>query len=88
MRRSIRRARVADATRLFFKNPVNPLYSHHFRKIDRRRRRDCSSARRADTAARNGGSHSTLVGGERVPVHITTVWERPFCRLDCTSSAP
>src|SRR3954462_13593784 len=24
---------------------------------------------------------STLVGGERVPVHITSVWERPFCRL-------
>ncbi len=23
----------------------------------------------------------TLVGGERVPVHITPVWERPFCRL-------
>jgi poly(3-hydroxybutyrate) depolymerase len=24
---------------------------------------------------------STLVGGERVPVHISTVWERPFCKL-------
>ena len=24
---------------------------------------------------------STLVGGERVPVHISRVWERPFCRL-------
>ena len=24
---------------------------------------------------------STTVGGERVPVHINTVWERPFCRL-------
>jgi hypothetical protein len=23
----------------------------------------------------------TTVGGERVPVHISTVWERPFCRL-------
>jgi len=22
-----------------------------------------------------------VVGGERVPVHISTVWERPFCRL-------
>ena len=22
-----------------------------------------------------------MVGGERVPVHITPVWERPFCRL-------
>ena len=24
---------------------------------------------------------STLVGGERVPIHISTVWERPFCKL-------
>jgi poly(3-hydroxybutyrate) depolymerase len=24
---------------------------------------------------------STLVGGERVPVRITSVWERPFCRV-------
>src|SRR5215813_5876962 len=24
---------------------------------------------------------STVVGGEQVPVHISTVWERPFCRL-------
>ena len=23
----------------------------------------------------------TTVGGERVPIHINTVWERPFCRL-------
>src|SRR5205085_3845349 len=23
----------------------------------------------------------TVVGGEHVPVHIKTVWERPFCRL-------
>src|SRR5262249_35133540 len=24
---------------------------------------------------------STVVGGERVPVHISVAWERPFCRL-------
>jgi poly(3-hydroxybutyrate) depolymerase len=27
------------------------------------------------------GHRFTLVGGERVPVHIVPVWERPFCRL-------
>ena len=27
------------------------------------------------------GIDSTLVGGERVAVHIKPVWERPFCRL-------
>ena len=24
---------------------------------------------------------STLVGGERAPIHISTVWQRPFCNL-------
>src|SRR5262249_4026908 len=24
---------------------------------------------------------STVVGGERVPVHVSAIWERPFCRL-------
>ena len=24
---------------------------------------------------------STLIGAERVPVHMSVVWERPFCRL-------
>src|SRR5262249_56726272 len=24
---------------------------------------------------------STVVGGEQVPVHISAVWQRPFCRL-------
>src|SRR5262249_56463253 len=27
------------------------------------------------------GINATVVGGERVPVHITVAWERPFCRL-------
>src|SRR5205085_8773847 len=27
------------------------------------------------------GTTSTLVGAERIPVDITCVWERPFCRL-------
>src|SRR4029077_11963338 len=24
---------------------------------------------------------STLVSGERVPIHLNCIWERPFCRL-------
>ena len=71
----------ADATRLFFKNPVNPLSHTTFGKIRRRRAANSSSARRAATASRSGSIYSTSVGGERVPVHITPVWERPFCRL-------
>ena len=27
------------------------------------------------------GIDTVLVGGERAPIHITTVWERPFCNL-------
>ena len=71
----------ADATRLFFKNPAQSARAHHLRQVGRRGRANCSSARRAATASRNGASTPTMVGGERVPVHIATVWERPFCRL-------
>jgi poly(3-hydroxybutyrate) depolymerase len=70
----------ADATRLFFKNPVNPLSFTTFGK---------SVAAAAELFERSTrrygrpewGISSTLVGGERVPVEPTTVWERPFCRL-------
>jgi poly(3-hydroxybutyrate) depolymerase len=71
---------LADATRLFFKNPLNPLYSTTLGKsvaaacelFERSTRRYARPEWRIA---------STLVGGERVPVHIATVWERPFCRL-------
>jgi poly(3-hydroxybutyrate) depolymerase len=70
----------ADATRLFFKNPANPMSYTEFGKtvaaacemFERSTRRYGKPEWRID---------STLVGGERVPVHISTVWERPFCRL-------
>ena len=71
---------VADATRLAFRNPINPLYSTSFGKsvvaaaelFERSTRRDGQPEWRLS---------STLVGGERVPVRIESVWERPFCRL-------
>ncbi|MGB7035470.1 MAG: polyhydroxyalkanoate depolymerase [Xanthobacteraceae bacterium] len=71
---------MADATRLFFKNPVNPLSFTTFGKsvaaacelFERSTRRYSRPEWRVD---------STLVGGERVPIHISTVWERPFCKL-------
>src|SRR3989304_1663153 len=28
-----------------------------------------------------GGIDTPIVGGERVPVRIASLWERPFCRL-------
>jgi poly(3-hydroxybutyrate) depolymerase len=70
----------ADAAHLYFKSPVNPLSSTPFGKsiaatcelFERFTRRYGRPEWRID---------STLVGGERVPVAIATVWERPFCRL-------
>jgi len=70
----------ADATRLYFKSPVNPLSFTTFGKsmaaalelFERSTRRYGRPEWRID---------STLVGGERVPVQIATVWERPFCKL-------
>ena len=70
----------ADAGKLFFKNPANP-WSHTelgktaaaaFELFER-------STRRYGKPEWN--VTSTLIGAERVPVHISSVWQRPFCRL-------
>jgi poly(3-hydroxybutyrate) depolymerase len=71
---------LADATRLFFKNPLNPLYHTSFGKSV------AAGAELFERATRRYGRPewritSTLVGGERVPVQITSVWERAFCRV-------
>jgi len=71
---------LADATRLFFKNPINPLY---FTTLGKSVAAACELFERS--TRRYGRPEwrieSTLVGGERVPVTVSTVWERPFCRL-------
>jgi poly(3-hydroxybutyrate) depolymerase len=71
---------MADATRLFFKNPVNPLSFTTYGKSV------AAACELFERSTRRYGKpewriSSTLVGGERVPVNVTTVWERPFCRL-------
>jgi poly(3-hydroxybutyrate) depolymerase len=71
---------VADATRIFYKNPINPLSYTTLGKtlaaasevFERMTRRYGRPAWRIT---------STTVGGERVPVEIRTVWQRPFCQL-------
>ena len=70
----------ADAARLYFKSPVNPLSFTTFGKSI------AAACELFERSTRRYGRpewriESTLVGGERVPVEITTVWERPFCRL-------
>jgi poly(3-hydroxybutyrate) depolymerase len=71
---------LADVTKLYFKNPLNPLSHTTFGKSV------AAGAEMFERSTRRYGKpdwmiDSTLVGGERVPVHISTVWERPFCNL-------
>jgi poly(3-hydroxybutyrate) depolymerase len=71
---------AADATRLAFRNPINPLYFTSFGKAG------VAAAELFERSTRRYGQpewriSSTLVGGQRVPVRIESVWERPFCRL-------
>jgi poly(3-hydroxybutyrate) depolymerase len=70
----------ADATRLFFKNPINPYSYTTFGKSV------AAACELFERSTRRYGKpewriSSTMVGGERVPVHTSVVWERPFCKL-------
>ena len=70
----------ADVAKLYFKNPFNPLARTHFGKSV------AAACELFERSTRRYGRpewniESTIVAGERVPVHISCVWERPFCRL-------
>jgi len=70
----------ADATRLFFRNPANPLaHTTYGKSVAAAMEVFERTTRRYGKPEWN--TDSTTVGGERVPVHINAVWERPFCRL-------
>jgi poly(3-hydroxybutyrate) depolymerase len=70
----------ADATRLFFKNPANPLaHTAYGKSVAASMELFERSTRRYQKPDWN--IHHTTVGGERVPVHIEPIWHRPFCRL-------
>ena len=70
----------ADATRLFFKNPANPLaHTTYGKSVAAAMEMFERSTRRYHKPEWN--IDHTTVGGERVPVHPTVVWERPFCKL-------
>ena len=71
---------AADATRLYFKNPLNPFSHTPFG------RNVAAAAELFERTTRRYGKPefgiaSTTVHGERVPVVERVVWERPFCRL-------
>ncbi|MCZ7642745.1 MAG: polyhydroxyalkanoate depolymerase [Pseudorhodoplanes sp.] len=70
----------ADVTRLYFKNPLNPLTHTTLGKSI------AAGMEVFERSTRRYGKpdwsiDSTLVGAERLPVRVNVVWERPFCRL-------
>ena len=70
----------ADATRLFFKNPANPLsHTAYGKSVAASMELFERSTRRYRKP--EWGIDSTTVGGEKVSVNIKSIWERPFCRL-------
>lgn len=71
---------LADVTRLSLKNPLNPLTNTTFGKTV------AAAAEVFERSTRRYGKpdwriEDTVIGGEHVPVHIKTVWQRPFCHL-------
>lgn len=71
---------AADATRLLFKNPINPL-AHTWLG-----RALAASAEMFERTTRRYGKPefgiaSVLAGGQRVEVREQIVWKRPFCNL-------
>jgi poly(3-hydroxybutyrate) depolymerase len=71
---------AADATRLFYQNPGNPLTHTTFGKSV------AAGCEMFERATRRYGKpewniQPIIIGGERVAVHPQVVWERPFCKL-------
>ena len=70
----------ADAARLFFKNPANPIaHTSYGKSVAAAMEVFERTTRRYQRP--EWGIESTLVGAERIPVRIEMVWERPFCKL-------
>jgi len=71
---------VSDATRLLFKNPVNPWTHTHLG------RNFAASAELFERMTRRYGKpafdlDTTMVNGRSYEINETLVWEKPFCRL-------
>ena len=71
---------VADVTRLYFKNPLNPLSGTPFGRSVAATAELFERTTRRYGKPEFGIAHVT-VGGVEVPVAERVVWERPFCRL-------
>ena len=71
----------ADAMRLFYSNPLNPLVAHAVRPLHRGQPPNCSSAPRGATASRASASTRRSSTGKTVAVTEEIVWSQPFCNL-------
>src|SRR5881275_768180 len=71
---------VTDATKILFQNPLNP-WSHT--DLGKSVAAACELFERSTRryAKPEWDVSSTLMGAERVPVNVSAVWQRPFCRL-------
>lgn len=70
----------AGVTQLYFKNPLNPLaHTTYGKSVAAAMELFERSTRRY--AKPDWNIDSTMVGGERAPVHVSSVWQRPFCNL-------
>jgi poly(3-hydroxybutyrate) depolymerase len=71
---------LADATKLFFKNPANPFaHTSYGKSVAAAAELFERSTRRYQKPEWNIAE--TVVGAEHIPVNIKTIWQRPFCRL-------
>jgi poly(3-hydroxybutyrate) depolymerase len=71
---------AADATRMFYKNPVNPLAHTTIGKSI------AAGCEMFERVTRRYGKpewniHPINIDGSRVAIHPEVVWERPFCKL-------
>jgi poly(3-hydroxybutyrate) depolymerase len=70
----------ADAAKIYFKSPINPLsYTTFGKSVAAACELFERSTRRYGQP--EWGIDAIVVGGERVPVRIHAMWERAFCRL-------
>ncbi len=71
---------AADAAKVFFQNPVNPL-THM--PVGKSIAAGCEMFERATRryGKPDWGIHSTIIAGEEVAVRPQVVWQQPFCNL-------
>ena len=74
-------ARLGRRHAAVLQEPGQSAVVHHLRQNRRRDGRGTLQRSTRRYSRPEWRITSTLVGGERVPVQVTTVWERPFCQL-------